>query len=179
MLSLLVMGMAGTTGLEPATSDVTGRRSNQLNYVPVLAELLTDYHSDFSICTLLKEKVRGGCWSGIRRPANPRGASMCHNARDEDVVYVSLYSFPIVLRSRHRLLTHGAGGSGSGASSGTPTASARSYPRSEPEPGSAAWPRSRADARPLPWTRSAPAATAVARHATAAHLLLLREGDAR
>ena len=31
--------MAGTTGLEPATSDVTGRRSNQLNYVPALFEL--------------------------------------------------------------------------------------------------------------------------------------------
>ncbi len=29
-------GMAGTTGFEPATSDVTGRRSNQLNYVPAL-----------------------------------------------------------------------------------------------------------------------------------------------
>ncbi len=29
-----IKGMAGTTGLEPATSDVTGRRSNQLNYVP-------------------------------------------------------------------------------------------------------------------------------------------------
>ena len=28
--------VAGTTGLEPATSDVTGRRSNQLNYVPAL-----------------------------------------------------------------------------------------------------------------------------------------------
>jgi hypothetical protein len=28
------LGLAGTTGLEPATSDVTGRRSNQLNYVP-------------------------------------------------------------------------------------------------------------------------------------------------
>ena len=28
--------MAGTTGLEPATSDVTGRRSNQLNYVPLV-----------------------------------------------------------------------------------------------------------------------------------------------
>jgi hypothetical protein len=27
-------GMAGTTGLEPATSAVTGQRSNQLNYVP-------------------------------------------------------------------------------------------------------------------------------------------------
>ena len=26
--------MAGTTGLEPAASCVTGRRSNQLNYVP-------------------------------------------------------------------------------------------------------------------------------------------------
>ena len=27
-------GMAGPTGLEPATSDVTGQRSNQLNYGP-------------------------------------------------------------------------------------------------------------------------------------------------
>src|SRR5260370_40280149 len=26
--------MAGTTGLEPATSAVTGQRSNQMNYVP-------------------------------------------------------------------------------------------------------------------------------------------------
>jgi hypothetical protein len=31
--------LAGTTGLEPATSDVTGRRSNQLNYVPALLRL--------------------------------------------------------------------------------------------------------------------------------------------
>ena len=30
--------MAGSTGLEPATSDVTGQRSNQLNYDPA-----TDY----------------------------------------------------------------------------------------------------------------------------------------
>jgi hypothetical protein len=30
--------MAGTTGLEPATFDVTGRRSNQLSYVPFCAD---------------------------------------------------------------------------------------------------------------------------------------------
>ncbi len=29
--------MAGTTGLEPATSAVTGQRSNQLSYVPTSA----------------------------------------------------------------------------------------------------------------------------------------------
>jgi hypothetical protein len=31
---VLLGSMAGTTGLEPATSAVTGQRSNQLNYVP-------------------------------------------------------------------------------------------------------------------------------------------------
>ena len=33
--------LAGTTGLEPATSDVTGRRSNQLNYVPAFLFIVT------------------------------------------------------------------------------------------------------------------------------------------
>jgi hypothetical protein len=28
--------LAGPTGLEPATSDVTGQRSNQLNYDPAI-----------------------------------------------------------------------------------------------------------------------------------------------
>ncbi len=42
--------MAGTTGLEPATSDVTGRRSNQLNYVPLLRirRTLEGYHASRS-----------------------------------------------------------------------------------------------------------------------------------
>jgi hypothetical protein len=40
----LLKSMAGTTGLEPATSDVTGRRSNQLNYVPALAGKTLLYH---------------------------------------------------------------------------------------------------------------------------------------
>ena len=30
--------MAGVTGLEPATSGVTGQRSNQLSYTPVLSD---------------------------------------------------------------------------------------------------------------------------------------------
>ena len=35
--------LAGWTGLEPATSDVTGRRSNQLNYNPALVRALTAF----------------------------------------------------------------------------------------------------------------------------------------
>ena len=35
-LYLAETNMAGTTGLEPAASAVTGQRSNQLNYVPFL-----------------------------------------------------------------------------------------------------------------------------------------------
>jgi hypothetical protein len=32
--------MAGVTGLEPATSGVTGQRSNQLSYTPAVPNLL-------------------------------------------------------------------------------------------------------------------------------------------
>ncbi len=35
-------GMAGTTGLEPAASAVTGQRSNQLNYVPTRLNRLAE-----------------------------------------------------------------------------------------------------------------------------------------
>ena len=38
--------MAGPTGLEPATSGVTGRRSNQLNYDPAVVFV-------FRVCTLV------------------------------------------------------------------------------------------------------------------------------
>ena len=42
---LKVKVMAGTTGLEPAASAVTGQRSNQLNYVPACGINLVQYNS--------------------------------------------------------------------------------------------------------------------------------------
>ena len=49
--------LAGTTGLEPATSDVTGRRSNQLNYVPF--SLKTSDIKQNSIANRMAELVLG------------------------------------------------------------------------------------------------------------------------
>jgi hypothetical protein len=40
VMTLCVKYLAGATGLEPATSCVTGRRSNQLNYAPALSNAL-------------------------------------------------------------------------------------------------------------------------------------------
>ena len=37
-LSKLLINMVGTTGLEPATSSVSRKRSNQLSYAPVLQQ---------------------------------------------------------------------------------------------------------------------------------------------
>ena len=57
--------MAGATGLEPATSGVTGRHSNQLNYAPIpFQEFSTPYskeqenpYSDtFTILTLFSKQ---------------------------------------------------------------------------------------------------------------------------
>ena len=46
--------MAGTTGLEPATSAVTGQRSNQLSYVPKkLCNYLDICHIELSVSQLL------------------------------------------------------------------------------------------------------------------------------
>ncbi len=41
--------MAGWTGLEPATSDVTGRRSNQLNYHPARVAPGLDFSSWWAV----------------------------------------------------------------------------------------------------------------------------------
>ena len=45
--------MAGTTGLEPAASAVTGQRSNQLNYVPTRQINEMRYRRGFMrLCTI-------------------------------------------------------------------------------------------------------------------------------
>ena len=50
--------MAGTTGLEPATSDVTGRRSNQLNYVPAMSREHYDASTSMRLPTNLRTPRR-------------------------------------------------------------------------------------------------------------------------
>ena len=49
--------MAGTTGLEPATSAVTGQRSNQLNYVPT-----TTYRTAKTRCVGFVSVSNTGTW---------------------------------------------------------------------------------------------------------------------
>jgi hypothetical protein len=57
--------MAGLTGLEPATSCVTGRRSNQLNYNPTRQEAGTIAIALFSV----NER---GLWTRARAHAKRR-----------------------------------------------------------------------------------------------------------
>jgi hypothetical protein len=59
--------MAGTTGLEPATSAVTGQRSNQLSYVPkvalgnygVMSHRMSIFYKILSLCPILPFVVSG------------------------------------------------------------------------------------------------------------------------
>lgn len=44
-----MISMAEPTGLEPATSDVTGRRSNQLNYDSALSKLKLSNLASYSV----------------------------------------------------------------------------------------------------------------------------------
>jgi hypothetical protein len=62
---------AGATGLEPAASGVTGRRSNQLNYAPALGG------SEFSR------------WPRVRQPAGGRSPARRIPSRAEAAAYVA------------------------------------------------------------------------------------------
>ena len=58
--------MAGTTGLEPATSAVTGQRSNQLSYVPLIQRLLlTDFVYEADCTLYARAFVPLACWSQV------------------------------------------------------------------------------------------------------------------
>ena len=51
--------MAGTTGLEPATSAVTGQRSNQLSYVPkIVFNNLDVCHVEWSVSEISLSSTR-------------------------------------------------------------------------------------------------------------------------
>ena len=65
MLELSEM-LAGSTGLEPAASGVTGRRSNQLNYDPI---------EDASL-----QRTEGGFQIGlsVQSSFNPLDAAICN-----------------------------------------------------------------------------------------------------
>ena len=57
---------AGATGLEPATSGVTGRRSNQLSYAP---------GGGFTVSQAISARGRLGAGAGRRRPSLTAGAT--------------------------------------------------------------------------------------------------------
>ena len=68
----LLERMAGTTGLEPAASAVTGQRSNQLNYVPAVGKLAKRrIAKNAAMPTELWWAVQG---SNLRPPACKAGA---------------------------------------------------------------------------------------------------------
>ncbi len=58
--------MAGRTGLEPATSDVTGRRSNQLNYRP--RSLCLESTTVESLHPTQQDYLQSGTFSFVPRP---------------------------------------------------------------------------------------------------------------
>ena len=67
--------MAGTTGLEPAASAVTGQRSNQLNYVPNLFSYL--YRKPASLVAFLRFN-RFACVAGFN-PVEPNSEVNGHH----------------------------------------------------------------------------------------------------
>src|SRR5688572_26236096 len=64
------LGLAGSTGLEPAASGVTGRRSNQLNYDPKLFTGVCRSQADLKVGLYAPAEARRRrtfCW-----PAEPK-----------------------------------------------------------------------------------------------------------
>src|SRR5215472_11396519 len=83
----LLKGMAGTTGLEPAASAVTGQRSNQLNYVPTQSTL-----SDSSIFRVIAFTRSAGC-------GTPNGLGCLQQMFDQREIGVESLSSTSVFRT--------------------------------------------------------------------------------
>ncbi len=70
--------MAGPTGLEPATSGVTGLRSNQLNYDPVSKERPQRADAHY---TQEPDRRKGGAASGFPNRRHPYGSRLRTDSR--------------------------------------------------------------------------------------------------
>src|ERR1035438_9940908 len=73
--------MAGTTGFEPATSDVTGRRSNQTELRP------RKCHADSQIVTRRRRIRQNSESKRMRRPAKPGGGPTWPVEKDAALCY--------------------------------------------------------------------------------------------
>ena len=84
--------MAGTTGLEPAASCVTGRRSNQLNYVPCVG------------VRNAAEQFRVG-YRGVTTDCHPRGKTPTAEVTSANLMLARAFGEPqwklvLILRER-------------------------------------------------------------------------------
>ncbi len=80
--------MAGTTGLEPATSAVTGQRSNQLSYVPRL------FFNNFVLCHIESSisqlspfslsSTQSRLWTHFQSPGGHRGVHPNRHRNDKN-----------------------------------------------------------------------------------------------
>ena len=93
--------MAGTTGLEPATSAVTGQRSNQLSYVPSLLQLQVGWDSDSSIMLAQTTLVLvAGSELGPRRSDRHQPATRLSVAEEGHLVSIFRQRFKIAVERR-------------------------------------------------------------------------------
>ena len=79
-------GMAGTTGLEPAASAVTGQRSNQLNYVPNLFSYLYRKPASLVACLRFNRFACFACFNPVEPNSQVNGHHGHHKPPSKDVL---------------------------------------------------------------------------------------------
>ena len=71
--------MAGTTGLEPAASAVTGQRSNQLNYVPT--RQIDEMRVCMQLCALAPAAIPAPVWEARRKTSHKHPNSFASDGK--------------------------------------------------------------------------------------------------